>query len=251
MSQLQRLVIAPTQCKNGKICLTPQQQHYLERVLRLQTGDRFVAMNGRGNSWLCTLEDTLTATIGEPIFGQAELPVDVVLMAALPKGNGFDEIVRCCTELGVNCIVPVISDRTLLKPSSQKLARWRRIATEAAEQSEREIVPIIDEPISLSKSLQTATSACRYLCVARSNAPHLLDCHSNREIVDSQIAIATGPEGGWTPGEVKEAIACGFQPVSLGRRILRSVTAPIVALSLVAAILDSIFELSRGEGDQR
>ena len=235
---MQRLVIAPTQRQNGKIYLTPQQQHYLERVLRLKPGDRLIAMNGRGSSWYCTLEDLSTATIGEPIPVQTELRVNVILMVALPKGNGFDEVVRCCTELGASCIVPVISDRTLLNPSSQKLARWRRIATEAAEQSERAIVPVIDEPISFSKSLQIATSARCYLCVARSDAPHLLDCYSSQKTFDSQIAIATGPEGGWTPAEVKEAIASGFQPVSLGRRILRTVTAPIVALSVVAATLE-------------
>ncbi len=89
--QLQRLAISPTQIQEDRVCLTPQQQHYLGRVLPLQTGDRFIAINGQETWWLCELLAAATAKIIESIPVQTELPVAVTMMVALPKGNGFDD----------------------------------------------------------------------------------------------------------------------------------------------------------------
>ncbi len=231
MPQLQRIAIAPSQFQQGQIVLTNEQQHYLIRVLRLRVGDRFIAMDGLGKWWLAQLEGE-QAQILEPLLIETELPVSITLMVALPKGNGFDEVVRCCTELGVACIAPVLSDRTLLHPSPQKLERWQRIAAEAAEQSERTFVPTILEPVTFNSALTNNVTTHSYICEARGDYPHL------RHVIKgdtSEIVIATGPEGGWTQTEIKSAIAAGFQPVSLGRRILRAVTAPVVALSLISA----------------
>ncbi len=276
MSQLQRIAIAPSQLQQQQILLTKEQQHYLGRVLRLREGDRFIAMDGKGKWWLAQLAAE-QAQVLEILTVETELPVLITLLIALPKGNGFDEVVRCCTELGVTCIAPVLSDRTLLHPSPQKLERWRRIAAEAAEQSERSFVPTILEPVTFSMGLssvnsqQSTVNTQQYICVARGDFPHLKDCLQHKEQVTNDkaqsrataflspcvgkqvalsqgflgselgkteqqtIVIATGPEGGWTKQEVENAIAVGFQPVSLGRRILRAVTAPVVALSLITA----------------
>ncbi|MBD1887321.1 16S rRNA (uracil(1498)-N(3))-methyltransferase [Microcoleus vaginatus] len=256
MPQLQRLAVTAAQICDRKIDLTREQQHYLNRVLRLQAGDRFIAMDGRGHWWLAVLEAQetgLIASITEEIAVNRELPVEVTLMAALPKGNGFDEVVRQATELGVASIVPVTSDRTLLKPSDQKVDRWRRIAAEAAEQSERQIVPTILEPVSFDIAVKDCSQKYRYICVARGDNRHLWDCLIgifHPPLVGAvpacpppaggelSIVIAVGPEGGWTEGEVKRAIEFGFEAVSLGSRILRAVTAPIMALSLVAAAFE-------------
>lgn len=232
MAQLQRIAIALSQLQQNQILLTPQQQHYLNRVLRLQKGDRFIAMDGMGKWWLAQLKGE-EAQILETLTVETELPVSITLMVALPKGNGFDEVVRCCTELGVACIAPVLSDRTLLNPSPQKLERWRRIASEAAEQSERSFVPTILEPVSFDAALSLFATQQKYICEGRGNYPHLKTYVHNQG--QMSIVIATGPEGGWTENEIDNAIKAGFQPVSLGRRILRAVTAPIVALSLISA----------------
>lgn len=231
MSQLQRIAIAPSQLQQGQIFLTKEQQHYLGRVLRLHEGDRFIAMDGKGKWWLSQLAGE-QAQVLEALLVETELPVSITLMVALPKGNGFDEVVRCCTELGVACIAPVLSDRTLLHPSPQKLERWRRIAAEAAEQSERSFVPTIFEPVAFNTAVTANQTSHRYICEARGEYPHLSKVLSS---ISEEIVIATGPEGGWTTEEIENAIAVGFQPVSLGRRILRAVTAPVVALSLITA----------------
>ncbi len=256
MPQLQRLAVDPAQICDRTINLTPEQQHYLHRVLRLNQGDKFIAMDGRGHWWLAVLEAQetgLIASITEEIAVNRELAVEVNLMAALPKGNGFDEVVRQATELGVARIVPVTSDRTLLKPSDQKVDRWKRIAAEAAEQSERQFVPTIFEPISFDLAVKDCCQKNRYICVARGDNRHLWDClmgagragtgtpplrMGEQDGGELSIVIAIGPEGGWTDGEVKRAIEFGFEPVSLGSRILRAVTAPIVALSLIGAAFE-------------
>ncbi|BAY28712.1 hypothetical protein NIES2107_05440 [Nostoc carneum NIES-2107] len=238
MAQLQRIAIAPSQLQAGQISLTKEQQHYLARVLRLREGDRFIAMDGRGKWWLTQLAGEQGQVL-EALVVETELPISITLMVALPKGSGFDEVVRCCTELGVTTIAPVLSDRTLLQPSPQKLERWRRIAAEAAEQSERAFIPTILEPVAFSQSLSFANSH-KYICEARGNLPHLKDClqHQGQMTNEQGLVIAIGTEGGWTEQEIDSAIAAGFQPVSLGRRILRAVTAPVVALSLVSAAFE-------------
>lgn len=229
-----RLVISPEQQQAETITLTSAQQHYLKRVLRMQKGDRFVVMNGEGKCWLAQIEVEL-AHIIEPINISTELPVNVTLIAALPKGNNFDRVVRSCTELGVSTFIPTISDRTLLKPSSHKLERWRKIATEAAEQSERQIVPAILNPVNFTEAINlfNNTKTTRYIGVARGDRSALWNCLQDKS--EPEIVIAIGCEGGWTPTEINSAIELGYQPVSLGNRILRAVTAPVVAVSLIMA----------------
>ncbi len=253
MSQLQRIAIASEQIQGQQILLTAEQQHYLMRVLRLKIGDRFIVIDPQGGWWRAVLQENKGQII-EPIAIATELPAIVSLIVAMPKGNGLEEIVRQTTELGVSAIYPVMSDRSLLKPSPQKIQRWRRIAQEAAEQSERAKVPTIFEPISFADYLSQISQVSltqessgksdtqKYICVARGARPHLLKTLAAFDLkseANPQIAIATGPEGGWTTTEVEQAIAAGFQPISLGDRILRAVTAPIVALSLVTAYLET------------
>lgn len=230
MTQFQRLAIAPSQIQTDRITLTAEQQHYLQRVLRLRFGDRFIAIDGRGQWWLSAIEPDQTARILEAIAVHTELPVSLTLLIAMPK-NGMDDIVRQTTELGVTTIAPMTSDRTLLQPSVQKLDRWRRIAQEAAEQSERQIIPTILEPIAFREAVQQVDSGQRLIGVTRLNTPAL----RQRLLPSESVAIAIGSEGGWSESEVELAVAAGFLPVSLGKRILRAVTAAIVAIGLIAA----------------
>jgi len=251
MAQLQRLVVSPVQITAQQIALTLPQQHYLGRVLRLRSGDRFIAMDGLGLGWLAALTPNASAAeILEPIQTQTELPISVTLLIALPK-SGMDDVVRQATELGVDRIVPILSDRTLLKPSPQKRDRWQRIAQEAVEQCERQIVPEVQSPQPWAAALQiwNAQHSICYICAERGERSHLLQCLSVgtrewgvRELapIPTAITIATGCEGGWTEAELEGAIAAGYQPVSLGARFLRAVTAPLVSLSLIASAFEAV-----------
>ena len=246
LSQLQRVAIAPSQRHDSTLTLTPEQQHYLRRVLRLQPGDRFIAMDGQGGWWLAKLEPTATAVVLEAIAIATELAIPLTLLVAMPKGNGMDDIVRQTTELGVAEIWPILSDRTLLQPSAAKVERWRRIAREAAEQSERQFIPTILEPIPWVQALAPVgqavaeTGAIAYLCTARGQPKSLLtDWQQRLPTAPPRIFVATGPEGGWSLAEQEGAIAHRFSPVSLGQRILRAVTAPGVAIALLAAVQEA------------
>lgn len=233
-----RLVIDSNQNQDGQIILTVEQQHYLKRVLRLKTGDRFVVMDGQGSAWNAELAEN-TANLLELLQELTELPISITLMVAIPKGNGFDEIVRCCTEIGVTEIMPIISKRTLVQPSQHKIERWRKIAIEASEQSERQNTPIISDVIPLRDAVTKMADPSRssYICVTRIESDHLIQ--ALKKNTAQSIVLLTGPEGGWTSEEVEHAINQGFQPVSLGSRILRAVTAPVVALSITAAIIEN------------
>jgi 16S rRNA (uracil1498-N3)-methyltransferase len=230
---VQRVIIAPEQIQADRIQLTAPQLHYLSRVLRLQSGQQFIAMTGQGQTWRVELEAD-RANILELLVVKSELAVPVTLAIALPK-TGFDDVIRQVTELGVACIVPVISDRTLLNPSASKQARWQKIIEEAVEQSERAIVPTIVEPITWKQYL-ASPSQNRFIAWERGDSPSLLT--SLNQTV-SQIEVAIGPEGGWTEGEVTAAIEAGYEAVSLGPRILRAVTASVAVMAIVAAQIES------------
>ncbi len=237
---IQRITIESDQQKGTLLYLQPDQSHYLHRVLRLGEGDRFIAQNGKGQQWLAVLtKQSAQAEILEEIVSllpRSAAPLR--LIAALPKGNSFDQVVRQATELGVSHIYPVISDRTLLRPKGNKLERWRRIANEASEQSERVTVPEIAAPVGLKQCLQqTPQEELSYICVARQDAPLLLceiqSCLTSEDIQGVNLMI--GPEGGWTSDEITVAIHHSYKVVSLGSAILRATTAAVTALSLVTA----------------
>lgn len=239
MSELRRLAITSSQICETWINLRAEQQHYLIRVLRLGKGDRFLAIDGEGQAWLVELvEGSNGKDYGGQICRQIEsispFSLEITLLAALPK-NGFDDVVRQVTELGVSRIIPVISERTVLKPSPQKVERWRRIALESAEQSERFIIPTITNPVAFASGFSSASSGVGYICEGRGNFPHLLTALNSLPTQEKppKIVIGIGPEGGWTERELEMAIDLGFQGVSLGSLILRAITAPLVALALI------------------
>lgn len=257
ISGLQRVAIAPSQKQDDRLLLSHDQAHYLGRVLRLRVGDRFIAMDGQGNWWLATWQGEAIAQIDQEMAVTTELPIPIVLMVAMPKGNGMDEIVRQTTEIGVAEIFPVMSERTLLQPSPNKVERWRRIATEAAEQSERQLIPKIYEPQVWEAALEKLLAGpggdeneppasekraiARFICTARQGT--LLNEAFSQTFSypqqPRQIIVASGPEGGWTEAEVEQAIAYSFIPISLGRRILRATTAPVAVTALIAHYIES------------
>lgn len=236
---MQRLVVDAEQIVGENLRLTTDQQHYLQRVLRLKVGDRFLALNGKGDWWLATLQADAQAQLSPGSEASSSPPPRpqprITLAAALPK-QGFDDVVRQVTELGVDIIVPIISDRTLLRPSAHKLQRWRKIAAEAGEQSERLTVPTLMEPFAWQDWLQRESQDHRYLCIARRDAPSLLAVCLAKPPYSVEVAV--GPEGGWTEAEIAAAIAHQYQPVSLSQSILRAVTASVTALSILRSGFD-------------
>ncbi len=213
--------------------IPPDRLHYLQRVLRLQEGDRFIAMDGRGGRWLAQLEGD-RGRIVEPLPQARELGSPIHLGVAMPKGTGMEIIIKQGTELGVSRITPVVSHRTLLRPSDGKIDRWRKIAQEAAELACRSWIPQIDPPVPLAEFLSLDCSP-RYIGVT-TPAPSLLELLLPN-LANSGIILLTGPEGGWTELEQQTAVERGWQPISLAPTVLSATTAPIVALAITVAVL--------------
>ena len=246
---LQAHQVTPALQINSAIALTAEQRNYLHNVLRLNVGAEFIALDGRGIWWLAKLgKDADTAEIIAKIENDTELSVKVILGIAMPKGNNIESVIRQTTELGIRQIVPLYSDRTIIKSGTelgnQKRDRWQRIAEEAAELSMRTYIPEVNAPQNLATWLSDLldSTILRYICVTTPDAPHLLTSLQNTDLQNTDnlpIAIATGCEGGWTVREEEMAIAAGFMPVSLGDRVLSAVTAPVVALAVVGAFLDT------------
>ncbi|NJN75553.1 MAG: 16S rRNA (uracil(1498)-N(3))-methyltransferase [Synechococcaceae cyanobacterium RL_1_2] len=237
---MQRIAIAPGQKTGNLITFNTDQTHYLYRVLRLRDSDRVSVFDGSGQLWVVGLQGN-QGHILDNLTPNNELPAQVCLMVALTKGNGFEDVVRCCTELGVAEIMPVISDRCVAKPNPKRLDRWQRIATEAAEQSERVKIPIIHPLRSWSASLsEVQTYQVKLIASARYREKSLIaHLTSWANLGDQTIAIATGPEGGWTPTEIDHALTQNFQEVALGSRILRAVTAPIATMAVISNLLEA------------
>lgn len=234
---LPRVVIQLHQIQPGSqhIALTPGQRHYLERVLRFKIGDPFLTLDGSGSLWLVTWQGD-QAQIEKVFVNQdSGLGVDLHLGLAVIRGNGWDDMIRQLTEIGVTQITPLLTQRTQLEPGSQKLERWRRIAREAAEQCERTRIPAVMDLGSVDSWWQQTQADFKGIAVARAQAPHLLQLlTSDQDPQPRSLAMAVGPEGGWTEAEVERAKQSGWQVISLGSQILRAATAPVVIASWVA-----------------
>ncbi len=225
------------------ISLPPVAARHVQ-VLRFQPGSTLTLFNG-----LCDIEGEFSVTIesmgrsdvqvsvGNFVATQREASRPVHLVIGMPANERMDWLVEKATELGVSSIQPLMTERSVLRLAGEraekKQAHWRGIAIAACEQCGRNRVPLIHAPASLNdwlkNSLRPSGSANdkRLLLSFQPNARALA------EVVDSQGALTflSGPEGGLSALEEAAALANGFEPVTLGQRVLRSETAPLACLS--------------------
>jgi 16S rRNA (uracil1498-N3)-methyltransferase len=160
----------------------------------------------------------------------------LVLYAALIKFDRFEWIVEKATELGVTEIVPVDtarSERGLERGAAKRVERWRRIALEASQQSRRERLPEVGEPIALAQAM-AHTGTYRYALDENPGASSLLKALPTIRTAEDTVAMLTGPEGGWTNEERAAFAAAGWTPVSMGPLILRAETAAIAAMAVIS-----------------
>jgi 16S rRNA (uracil1498-N3)-methyltransferase len=219
-----------------RAALTGAHAAHLARVLRARVGQEFDISLGdevRRGTIVSVDDNRVEFELGEAVEAQ---PARLVTLAlAVFKFDRFEWAVEKCTELGVSRVVPIIARRTdvhLAQGAAKRAERWRRIAREASEQSRRISVPDIAEPLKLGQYLQAEKSGKRIVLAENEADVQLRDLCEG----DSEIALAIGPEGGWTPEELKLFVDSGWQSASLGRTILRAETAAIAALAIVQAL---------------
>ncbi len=211
---------------------------HLARVLRARVGQEYDIVCGdavRLGTISGVREERVEFALGEVVAAGDER--ETVLLMAVYKFDRMEWAIEKCTELGVTRIVPVIARRTdshLATGAAKRVERWRRIAHEAAQQSRRQRVPLIDEAVKLKAALEVEADV-RLLLNENERAKKI--CESLSE-TPQEVAIAVGPEGGWADEELAQFDSAGWQSVTLGSRILRAETAAISAMAAVALLLD-------------
>jgi 16S rRNA (uracil1498-N3)-methyltransferase len=220
----------------GRAELRGEDARHLARVLRAEAGQRYEISDNR-SAWLAEVEearaDRVVFRILEPL-STPETPVHITLCAALVRFDRFEWMVEKATELGVQRILPVNaarSEKGLLEASARRAARWVRIARESSEQSRRVTAPEIMPAAPFASALH-AEADCRYF-LDEAGAPPLLRVLPVPRVARARIALLVGPEGGWTDQERREAATAGWQPASLGPRVLRAETAAAAGIAVV------------------
>lgn len=218
--------------------LTGDQALHLARVLRASPGQIFdVVANGflRRATVVNVSEQEVTFALGEELETEAALPVHLLL--AVIKFDHYEWGLEKLTELGAARITPVIARRTekhLAQAAAKRVERWRRIALESAKQSRRSDLPQVDDPLPLKQALAQVNAPVKLLLAETEQENSLTAALKD---ATGDIALAIGPEGGWTPDEMALFSGSGWQHVTLGPRILRAETAAIAALSICSALL--------------
>lgn len=213
---------------------------HVSRVLRLGVGDELTLFDGRGSEYSASIIEsrgtTLRVRVAEQRPIDRESPLRITLVQGISRGERMDWVVQKATELGVAAIVPVITERSVVKldatQARKKHEHWRAISISACEQCGRNRLPEFAPPAQLDRWLAEAP---------RDGTRLLLDSKANAGLSSigrsSAITLLIGPEGGLAPQERETAAKSGFAPVRLGPRILRTETAAIAAISALQAIL--------------
>ena len=222
--------------------LTGDQAEHLARVLRAEVGQVFdVVAGGFVHRAEITAvrsgdEPSIEFTLHEELESESSLPLH--LLIAVFKFDHMEWGLEKATELGVARITPILARRTekhLAQAAAKRVERWRRIALEASKQSRRSSIPDISDPVSLKQALASETSTTRILLSEIEAATPLAEIlQANRS---SDVALAIGPEGGWTPEEMQLFAQHHWQSVTLGPRILRAETAAIAAVAIASSLL--------------
>jgi len=227
-------------CEPGReVGLDADDAGHAHRVLRMRSGDAVTVVRD-GNAWDAVLVQIsgkgARALVGAPrAEAGGELPAAVTVMQALAKGAKLDFVIEKVVELGARRIVPVRCERSYADASELKLERWRRIARAAAAQARRRHVPVVEAPVPWPQALADWRFAPAPI-VAYEGAPaHTLPEALASACSAAHVAIAIGPEGGFTDTEIETAGNAGCALVSLGPTILRTETAAPALLAAIAA----------------
>jgi len=220
--------------------ITGDDVNHIKRVLRLRLGEIITVNDLDGTDYQVKLEsfdeESIYGSIISSCPNTTESMLDITLFQGLPKSDKMDLIIQKSVELGVKKIVPVLTERTIVKISGEKdarnkVVRWQRIALEAAKQCNRGFIPQVVAPVDFDEALKMAAEAELGIIPYEKEEEARMKSHLKSGI--RTVAVMIGPEGGFSEGEVQRAIDAGIKPVTLGPRILRTETAGIVALSII------------------
>jgi len=239
---MHRFFTAPAAVADGYIQLDQESLAHI-RVLRLGPRETFIVSDGAGLDYQCILAGD-RAEIVSAADNLAEPTVSCTVYLAYAKGERMDYAVQKSVELGADRICLFPSDRCIVKMDEKtrpkKLARWGKIALEAAKQSGRGKVPTVDALPDYPSALTQAAGATVPLFLYEGEAQRSLQAALEAHPQFDTVSLVIGPEGGFTEAEALQAQAAGLLSVSLGKRILRCETAPVAALAAVMALTGNL-----------
>ncbi|MDZ4742459.1 MAG: 16S rRNA (uracil(1498)-N(3))-methyltransferase [Verrucomicrobiota bacterium] len=250
---MNRFFVADLQNHLRDLHLSGEEYHHCTHVMRQGPGDAVVLFDGKGLEVKARIKDVTKNEASLDMIHQSTtpaLPYSITLAQAIPKGKCMDSIVQKATEIGAKQIIPLISQRTVVQVSDEKaeskIGKWIQITIEAAKQCGINWLPEVLPPVSLKEFFnQKHTFDLLLIASLQPDAVHFkkvledftLDTKGKKP---NKVLVLIGPEGDFTPAEISLSKASGCQPITLGPQVLRSETAAIYCLSIIAHELQGV-----------
>ncbi len=247
---MHRFYVNQNQITDQAVRIAGPDVNHIKNVLRMKQGEEIIICNGQGKDCYCIIdrvsENEIIALVQTVKDTETELGTRITLFQGVPKSDKMELIIQKAVELGVYEIVPVMTKRVIVKlddkkKEAKKLERWQAIAEGAAKQSGRGIIPII-------KPVQTYAQAIDYAKTFDKNVipyENAKGMQNTRDIMNGlskykTVGVFIGPEGGFEETEVDRAKQAGIDPITLGKRILRTETAGLAVLAMMVLVLDEV-----------
>ncbi len=242
-----RFFVEKYQIHDGRVDITGEDVNHIRNVLRMRPGEEVLISTGDEWEYTCAIErleeDRVTLHVEDASRPGRELASKIWLFQCLPKGDKMETVIQKAVELGAYTVVPVASSRCVVKlderRAAQKVVRWNAIAEAAAKQSKRLIIPEVRGVMRFRDALEAAADLdVKLIPYERQDG-----MEGTRKILNAirpgqSVAVMIGPEGGFDDAEVQLAREHGFEPVTLGKRILRTETAGMTMLSILMYLLE-------------
>jgi len=241
--------VEPQQIQGKQIIIEGSDVNHIKNVLRMKAGEEISVSNGLdGKEYRCGIvaleEERIVCELRFVKEDGVELSSQVYLFQGLPKADKMELIIQKCVELGVHAVIPVAAKRSVVKlddkKAKSKISRWQGIAEAAAKQSKRRIVPEIMDVMSFREAMEYIAEFDVKLI------PYELaeDMSKTKQRIEAlepgqKIAVFIGPEGGFEDAEIQEALKNGVEPITLGKRILRTETAGFTIMSWIMYQLEA------------
>jgi len=227
-----------------EIIIPKDIRHQLINVLRSNVGDKIILFDNSGWEYVTELKNIRKNNIVGLIIDKqkklSELSIKISLYQPILKSDKFEFILQKGTELGISNFVPIFCDRSIKRWDYDqiidlKYPRWKKIITEASEQSERGKIPCLSNPLNFTDAINSSKeNIINIIALTEKNTQKLKEIlNSNIQIKYNEIGLFTGPEGGFTKKEIDLAKSSGVKPISLGNRILRAETATLISITSI------------------
>jgi 16S rRNA (uracil1498-N3)-methyltransferase len=229
---------------DGEVTLDEEQSRHIARSLRMRVGDMLTLSSQDGFDYGCRIEridsKNVTLCVCYQQANNSEPTVSVRLYQGVPKSDKLEDVIQKCTEVGISKITPVLTKRSVSRPdeksAKKKLARYQKIALEASQQSGRGIIPQVCEMTTLSSALLNDDSELKIIFYEGGG-------QALKELITPEVksvSIYIGAEGGFDTDEVEAVKNAGGRVATLGKRILRTQTAPVVATTAIMLLTDNM-----------